>query len=82
MHLIYASNFNFVYMLKHVAQLVLMFADDANHFYEHKDLKTLFSLGNQELQKINEWFEANKPSLKDTLKACDDFRNKQQKCMK
>ena len=40
-----------------------MFADDTNLFYEHKDLKCLFSLVNQELQKINEWFEANKLSL-------------------
>ena len=40
-----------------------MFADDANLFYECKDLITLFSLVNQELQKINEWFEANKLSL-------------------
>ena len=41
----------------------IMFADDTNLFYEHNDLKTLFSLVNQELQKINEWFEANKLSL-------------------
>ena len=41
----------------------IMFADDTNFFYEHKDLKTLFSLVNQELQKINEWFEPNKLSL-------------------
>ena len=34
-----------------------------NLFYEHKDLKIVFSLVNQELQKINEWFEANKLSL-------------------
>ena len=40
-----------------------MFADDTNLFYEHKDLKTFFSLVNQKLQKINEWFEANKLSL-------------------
>ena len=55
-----------------------MFADDTNLFYEHKDLKNLFSLVNQEPQKINEWFEANdlgktkysvfhKPSRKDDL---------------
>ena len=41
----------------------IMFTDDANLFYEHKDLKTLFFLVNQELQKINEWFEANKLSI-------------------
>ena len=36
----------------------IMFPDDTNLF-EHKDLKTVFSLVNQELQKINEWFEEN-----------------------
>ena len=41
----------------------LMFADDTNLFYEHSDLKNLFSLVNQELQKINEWYEANKLSV-------------------
>ena len=41
----------------------IMFADDMNLFYEHKNLKTLFSLVNQELQKIHEWFEANKLCL-------------------
>ena len=41
----------------------IMFPDDTNLFYEHKDLKTLFTLVNQELQKINEWFGANKLSL-------------------
>ena len=38
-------------------------ADDLNLFYEHNDLKTLFSLVNEELQKTNEWFEANKLCL-------------------
>ena len=40
-----------------------MFADNTNLFYEHKDFKNWFSLVNQELQNINEWFEANKLSL-------------------
>ena len=31
-------------------------------FYEHSDLKTLFSLVKQELQKKNEWFEEKKLS--------------------
>ena len=53
---------------------LIMIADDTHLFYEHKDLKTLFSLNNQELQKINEWLEPNtkyslshKPSRKDDL---------------
>ena len=41
-----------------------MFADDTNLFYEHADLKTLFSLVNQELQKIIEWCVKNENSLK------------------
>ena len=40
-----------------------MFADDMNPFYKHKELKISYSLVNQELQKINEWFEVNKLSL-------------------
>ena len=30
----------------------IMFSDDTNLFYKHKDLKTLFSLVNEELEKI------------------------------
>ena len=41
----------------------IMFVDDTNIFYEHKDLKILSSLVNQELQNINEWFGVNKLSL-------------------
>ena len=41
----------------------IMFADDTNLFYEHDDLKSQFSLVNQELQKVNEWFETNELSL-------------------
>ena len=41
----------------------IMSAEDTNLFYEYKDVKTLFSLVNQELQKLNQWFEANQLSL-------------------
>ena len=34
--------------------------DNTNLYYEHKDFKTLSSLISLVLQKINEWFEANK----------------------
>ena len=40
-----------------------MFADDTNLFWSHKDIKTLFSVVNQELSKIDEWFKVNKLSL-------------------
>ena len=40
-----------------------MFADDTNLFFEHTDLRILFSMVNDELKKIHEWFNANKLSL-------------------
>ena len=41
----------------------IMFADDTNHFYSHRNIKTLFGTVNCEWQKICEWFRANKLSL-------------------
>ena len=41
----------------------IMFADDKNLFFEHTDLRILFSMVNNELKKIYEWFNANKLSL-------------------
>jgi len=41
----------------------IMFADDTNLFYAHKNLNVLYHTVNSELQKINEWFKANKLSL-------------------
>ena len=40
-----------------------MFADDRNLFFEYTDLRILFSMVNNELKKISEWFNANKLSL-------------------
>ena len=40
-----------------------MFADDTNLFYSHQNIKTLFRKVNCELEKICEWFRANKLSL-------------------
>ena len=41
----------------------IMFADDTNLFCKSKTVKTLFLKANIELQKISEWFQANKLSL-------------------
>ena len=41
----------------------IIFADDANLFLEHTDLRILFSMVNDELEKIYEWFNASKLSL-------------------
>ena len=41
----------------------IMFADDTNLFYSHHDIKTLFSTVNAELQKLADWFTANRLSL-------------------
>ena len=40
-----------------------MFADDTNLFCPNKKIKPLFLKANLELQKISEWFRANKLSL-------------------
>ena len=40
-----------------------MFADDANLFKSHKNIKTLFQIVNSELKLVTEWFLANKLSL-------------------
>ena len=41
----------------------ILFADDSNLFYSHKDIKTLFKIVNEELIKVDEWFKSNKLSL-------------------
>jgi len=41
----------------------ILFADDTNLFYSHKDLAELFLIVNWELSKLSEWFRANKLSL-------------------
>ena len=40
-----------------------MYANDTNLFYSNNDIETLFSAINMELEKISEWFKANKLSL-------------------
>ena len=40
-----------------------MHVDDTNLFYSNNDIETLFSTVNMELEKISEWFKANKLSL-------------------
>ena len=40
------------------------FTDDTNFFYSHKNIKDLFCSVNSELEKISQWFKANKLSIK------------------
>ena len=62
-----ASYFFFVYIndLLFVSDVLdpIMFADDTNLFYSHKDINTLFLKVNNRLHKINQWFTSNKLSL-------------------
>ena len=44
----------------------ILFADDTNIFYSHKNINIIFETVNRELIKINEWFQANKLSLNTT----------------
>ena len=41
----------------------IMFANDTNLFFNHKDIKHLFTVVNNELVNIKDWFTANKLSL-------------------
>ena len=41
----------------------IMFADDTNLFFNHKDIKHLFTVVNNKLVNIKDWFTANKLSL-------------------
>ena len=38
----------------------IMFADDSNLFFTHKDIRYLFQIVNQELENINQWFVSSK----------------------
>ena len=42
---------------------LIMFADDRNLFYSHKNIHQLFAKVNEELEKIGDWFKANKLSF-------------------
>ena len=41
----------------------ILFADDTNIFYQHKDINVLIETLNNELKKVNLWLQANKLSL-------------------
>ena len=41
----------------------IMFADDTNLFYSHNNIKILFKNANDKLEKLSQWFKANKVSL-------------------
>ena len=57
--LIYVNDLQFVsYLLEPI-----MFADDTNLFYSHKNVKAIFNTVNKELEKINKWLQLNKLSL-------------------
>ena len=41
----------------------IMFTDDANFFHSHKNTKGLLHTVNSELEKLIQWFKANKLSI-------------------
>ena len=43
--------------------IFIMFVDDRNLFFKNKDLSTLYSIINNELLQISQWFKLNKLSL-------------------
>ena len=57
--LLYVNNF------KNASNILdpIIFADDTNLFFTHKDVRYLFQIVNQELENIKQWFISNKLSL-------------------
>ena len=51
----------------------IMFANDTNLFFEHTDLRILLSIVNEKLNKIYEWFKADKLSL-NAEKICSIYK--------
>ena len=53
---------NDLYLASNILEPI-MFADDTNLFHSQANIKTLFNIVNNELNKLNGWFKANKLSL-------------------
>ena len=51
--------------LQHASKIIkaIMFADDTNFFYSDNNIKNMFKIVNQELKRVQIWFNANKLSL-------------------
>ena len=56
-----------------------MFADDTNLSFNHKDIKHLFTVVNNELVNTNDWFTAHKLSLNVKKKTKYSFFHKPSK---
>ena len=41
----------------------ILFAEDTNLFYSHKNLSSLANVINREIDHLSEWFRANKLSI-------------------
>ena len=54
----------------------ILYADDSNLFISGSDLKNTCAILNDELQKVNQWFLANKLKLNIDKTACMVFRQK------
>ena len=63
----------------HVSRLIL-FADDTNIFFSHKDPEQLINTLNIELEKLSVWFKSNKLSLNLTKTKFIVFNPRQRKC--
>ena len=55
----------YVNILKNASSVLdpFIFTDDTNLFYTHSNIQKLFSVMNEELASINQWFTSNKFSL-------------------
>ena len=57
----------------------ILFANDTNIFYSHKDQNYLMEIVNTELKKLSSWFQANKLSINIKKSNFILFKTKQNK---
>ena len=58
---------------------MILFADDTNIFYSHKDPDYLMETMNSELKKLTNWFQANKLSINVKISIFFIFKPRQKK---
>jgi hypothetical protein len=64
------NSWSFIFLLYindicNVSQLIdiVLFADDTNIFFSHKELQYVINTLNREMENLSDWFQANKLSL-------------------
>ena len=78
------SRYFFIYIndIIHVSKILhfILFVDDTNIFFSHKNPAQLIQILNDEIKKLSEWFKSNKLSLNLTKTKFIVFKPRQKVC--